>query len=121
MRLRLARQDVTLDLLLLGRGSHARHPPALFAGPDERDPSAPTGPVSASSRRSLPQASTSTLAETLAALEAAQLVAHHTAEAAPTSTYTLTASGEKLLSRLRRLLDDIHRVSASIGLNRHFG
>ena len=56
----------------------------------------------------LPQASTSTLAETLAALEAAQLVAHHTAEAAPTSTYTLTASGEKLLSRLRRLLDDIH-------------
>ncbi len=57
----------------------------------------------------LPQASTSTLAETLAALEAAQLVAHHTAEAAPTSTYALTASGEKLLSRLRRLLDDIHQ------------
>lgn len=57
----------------------------------------------------LPQASTSTLAETLAALEAAQLVAHHTAEAAPTSTYTLTASGEKLLSRLRRLLEDVHQ------------
>ena len=57
----------------------------------------------------LPQASTSTLAETLAALEAAQLVAHHTAEAAPTSTYRLTASGEKLLSRLRRLLDDLHQ------------
>ncbi len=57
----------------------------------------------------LPQASTSTLTETLAALEAAQLVAHHTAEAAPTSTYTLTASGEKLLSRLRRLLDDIQQ------------
>jgi DNA-binding HxlR family transcriptional regulator len=57
----------------------------------------------------LPQASTSTLSETLAALEAAQLVAHHTAEAAPTSTYTLTASGEKLLSRLRRLLDDVHQ------------
>jgi DNA-binding HxlR family transcriptional regulator len=57
----------------------------------------------------LPQASTSTLTETLAALEAAQLVAHHTAEAAPTSTYTLTASGEKLLSRLRRLLDDVHQ------------
>ena len=56
----------------------------------------------------LPQASTSTLTETLAALEAAQLVAHHIAEAAPTSTYTLTASGEKLLSRLRRLLDDLH-------------
>lgn len=57
----------------------------------------------------LPQASTSTLAETLAALEAAQLVAHHTAEAAPTSTYTLTASGEKLLSRLRRLLEDVQQ------------
>ena len=56
----------------------------------------------------LPQASTSTLAETLAALEAGQLVAHHIAEASPTSTYSLTASGEKLLSRLRRLLDDIH-------------
>ena len=57
----------------------------------------------------LPQASTSTLAETLAALEAAQLVAHHTAESAPISTYTLSGSGEKLLSRLRRLLDDIHQ------------
>jgi DNA-binding HxlR family transcriptional regulator len=57
----------------------------------------------------LPQASTSTLTETLAALEAAQLVAHHTAEAAPTSTYTLTASGARLLSRLRRLLDDVHQ------------
>ena len=57
----------------------------------------------------LPQASTSTLAETLGALEAAQLVAHHTAEAAPTSSYALTASGEKLLSRLRRLLDDVHQ------------
>lgn len=57
----------------------------------------------------LPQASTSTLAETLAALEAAQLVAHHTAEAAPTSTYTLSASGEKLLSRLRRLLEDVQQ------------
>ena len=56
----------------------------------------------------LPQASTSTLTETLTALETAQLVAHHTAETAPTSTYTLTKSGEKLLSRLRRLLDDIH-------------
>lgn len=57
----------------------------------------------------LPQASTSTLSETLAGLEAAHLVAHHTAEAAPTSTYALTASGEKLLSRLRRLLDDVHQ------------
>ena len=55
----------------------------------------------------LPQASSSTLTETLGALEAAHLVSHVTAEAAPISTYTLTASGEKLLSRLRRLLDDI--------------
>ena len=55
----------------------------------------------------LPQASTSTLAETLAALEAAQLVAHHTAEAAPTAP---CADGERqLLSRLRRLLDDVHQ------------
>ena len=55
----------------------------------------------------LPQASTSTLADTLSVLEAAQLVVHHTAEVAPTSTYVLTASGDKLLSRLRCLLDDI--------------
>lgn len=57
----------------------------------------------------LPQASSSTLSETLGALEAAHLVSHVTADAAPTSTYTLTASGEKLLSRLRRLLDDIQQ------------
>jgi DNA-binding HxlR family transcriptional regulator len=55
----------------------------------------------------LPQASSSTLTETLAALEAAHLVTHLTAEAAPTSTYALTASGEKLLSRLRKLLEDV--------------
>ena len=55
----------------------------------------------------VPQASTSTLTETLGALEAAHLVEHRTADATPTSTYRLTASGEKLLSRLRRLLDDI--------------
>ena len=57
----------------------------------------------------LPQASSSTLAETLAALEAAHLVAHLTAESAPTSTYRLTASGEKLLSRLRPLLEDVQQ------------
>jgi DNA-binding HxlR family transcriptional regulator len=57
----------------------------------------------------LPQASTSTLSETLAVLETAQLVVHHTAEVAPTSTYTLSASGDKLLSRLRRLLEDIQQ------------
>ena len=38
----------------------------------------------------LPQASSSTLAETLGALEVAHLVSHVTAETAPTSTYTLT-------------------------------
>jgi DNA-binding HxlR family transcriptional regulator len=57
----------------------------------------------------LPHASSSTLSETLAALEAAGLVAHLTADANPTSTYTLTPGGEKLLSRLRVLLDDIQQ------------
>ena len=56
----------------------------------------------------LPTASSSTLAETLGALEAAQLVRRRTSGAIPTSTYALTESGEKLLSRLRRLLDDVH-------------
>lgn len=55
----------------------------------------------------LPQASSSTLAETLGALEAAHLVVHHTADAVPTSAYVLTPSGDKLLSRLRRLLDEV--------------
>ena len=55
----------------------------------------------------LPQASTSTLAETLGALQAAHLVRHQTGDAIPVSTYSLTASGEKLLSRLRRLLDEL--------------
>ena len=57
----------------------------------------------------LPQASSSTLADTLGALEAAHLVAHHTSEVKPISTYSLTESGAKLLSRLRRLLDDIQQ------------
>lgn len=57
----------------------------------------------------LSQASTSTLTETLNALCAAQLVRHHTAESAPTSTYALTDSGDKLLSRLRRLLEDVQQ------------
>ena len=57
----------------------------------------------------LPQASSSTLAETLAALEAAQLVSRWTSDSAPTVTYGLTQSGSKLLSRLRPLLDDVHR------------
>ena len=57
----------------------------------------------------LPHASTSTLTETLAALEAAHLVAHLTAESTPVSSYALTESGEKLLSRLRRLLEDVQQ------------
>lgn len=57
----------------------------------------------------LPQASTSTLAETLSALEAASLVAHHTAHEVPTSHYRLTPSGETLLSRFRALLEDVSR------------
>ena len=56
----------------------------------------------------LPGASSSTLVETLGALEAAQLIRRHASEAIPTATYELTASGAKLLSRLRPLLDDIH-------------
>jgi len=55
----------------------------------------------------LPHASSSTLSETLGALEAAQLVVRHTAESVPTATYALTPAGEKLLSRLRRLLDEL--------------
>jgi DNA-binding HxlR family transcriptional regulator len=55
----------------------------------------------------LPQASSSTLAETLAVLEAAHLVTRHAAESVPTTTYSLTPAGEKLLNRLRRLLDEL--------------
>ena len=57
----------------------------------------------------LPGASSATLADTLAALEAAQLVRRRTSESMPTSSYELTASGTKLLNRLRPLLDDIQR------------
>jgi DNA-binding HxlR family transcriptional regulator len=57
----------------------------------------------------LPQASSSTLAETLSALTAANLVRHETADSVPTATYALTAAGEKLLSRLRRLLEEIQQ------------
>lgn len=55
----------------------------------------------------LPQASSSTLVETLEALEAAHLIVRETSDAIPTSRYSLTQSGEKLLSRLRPLLDDV--------------
>lgn len=57
----------------------------------------------------LPQASSSTLTETLGALEVAQLISRCTSDATPTVTYSLTDSGTKLLSRLRPLLDDVHR------------
>lgn len=57
----------------------------------------------------LPQASSSTLAETLVALGAAHLLTHATAESVPTATYTLTPAGEKLLHRLRRLLEEIQQ------------
>lgn len=53
-------------------------------------------------------ASTSTLAETLHALEHARLIDRHAPpQAAPRTTYTLTQSGAKLLQRFRRLLDEI--------------
>ena len=58
----------------------------------------------------LPQASSSTLAETLRALEAAQLLTRRdlSDEAGPHTVYGLTPSGVKLLSRLRALLDEVH-------------
>lgn len=52
--------------------------------------------------------SSSTLAETLRALEAAQLLRRHPGEDdSPFPTYGLTDSGAKLLSRLRQLLVDL--------------
>jgi DNA-binding HxlR family transcriptional regulator len=58
----------------------------------------------------LSQASSSTLAETLRALEAAQLLTRRdlSDEAGPHTVYSLTPSGVKLLSRLRALLDEVH-------------
>jgi DNA-binding HxlR family transcriptional regulator len=55
----------------------------------------------------LSAASTSTLSETLAALEAARLIVRRTSELVPTATYSLTQSGAKLLGRLKPLLDDV--------------
>ena len=52
--------------------------------------------------------SSSTLAETLRALEAAQLLRRNPGEDdSPFPTYGLTDSGTKLLSRLRQLLADL--------------
>ncbi len=58
----------------------------------------------------LPQASSSTLAETLHALDAAQLITRRDLSAAGAShvVYAVTPSGTKLLSRLRNLLNEVH-------------
>ena len=52
------------------------------------------------------EASSSTLAETLRALQEARLLRRNL-DPASHPIYSLTASGEKLLSRLRRLLEDV--------------
>lgn len=66
----------------------------------------------------LPQASSSTLAETLYALEVAQLLRRQdlSADAAPHTRYDLTTSGTTLLSRLRPLLDEVQPPAPG-----HFG
>ena len=52
--------------------------------------------------------SSSTLAETLRALEVAQLLRRRPGdEGSPFATYALTDSGVKLLSRLRQLLEEL--------------
>lgn len=57
---------------------------------------------------SVPGVSSSTLAETLRALEAAQLLRRtRGADDSPFHTYVLTESGAKLLSRLRQLLVEL--------------
>lgn len=57
---------------------------------------------------SVPRASSSTLAETLQALERARLVERHLGpEPTAYPTYTLAPAGAKLLGRLRRLLDEV--------------
>ncbi len=57
---------------------------------------------------SIPQASSSTLAETLHALEHAQLLKRElTPEPGSYPVYSVRPAGAKLLSRLRRLLDEV--------------
>lgn len=57
---------------------------------------------------SIPLASSSTLAETLQALEHAQLIRRAlTSGPSAYPLYTLLPAGSKLLSRLRRLLDEV--------------
>ena len=109
MRLRLARQDVAFDLLLFGqdlmRVIRRRYSLALMNAILLLQQPARFGQLATA----LPQASTSTLAETLAALEAAQL--------SPVASYCRGCTHQHLhadrerreaASRLRRLLDDIH-------------
>lgn len=61
----------------------------------------------------VPQASTSTLAETLHALEHAHLLRRVlTPEPASHPLYSLLPAGAKLLSRLRGLLEEVHRGDA---------
>ena len=55
----------------------------------------------------LPAASGSTHTETLRALDTARLVIRNTNPRAGRDTYAVNVSGEKLLNRLRMLLDDI--------------
>lgn len=56
----------------------------------------------------LSSASSSTLSDTLRALEAVSLIEHRKgSEMTPVATYTLTTSGRKLFGRLRRLLEDV--------------
>ena len=56
----------------------------------------------------LPGISSSTLAETLRALEVAQLLQRQPGdEGSPFATYALTDSGARLLSRLRQLLYEV--------------
>ena len=56
---------------------------------------------------SLTGISSSTLAETLRALEAAQLLRRNPGIDSPFATYALSDSGVKLLSRLRQLLEEL--------------
>lgn len=57
----------------------------------------------------LSHASSSTLAETLRALELSELVTRRdlSSDGAPHTAYDLTESGRKLLNRLRPLLEDV--------------
>ncbi len=62
----------------------------------------------------LSEASSSTLSDTLRALEAVRLIRREGGGGARSvSVYALTASGGKLFGRLRLLLEDVHPESSS--------